>query len=90
MSTATFDKLLFLETLKAAGVPEEQARAHAHALDEALRDSVATKADITALRTEMQTGFQLLEHRMTIKLGGMLLALAGILLAAMRYLPPHP
>jgi hypothetical protein len=48
MSTVTFDKLAYLETLKAAGVPEPQARAHAQALDEALRDTVATRSDLRA------------------------------------------
>lgn len=48
MTTITFDKLVYLETLKASGISEDHARAHAHALDEALRDSVATKADVRA------------------------------------------
>lgn len=40
------------------------------------------KAEFTAIRSEMK----LLEHRMTIKLGAMLAAFAGILIAAMRFL----
>jgi len=39
---------------------------------------------------EIGSDMRLLEQRMTVKFGGMLLALAGILLAAIRYLPPHP
>lgn len=54
MTTITFDRLTYLETLKAAGIPEAQARAHAVALDEALRDSVATKGDITLLRSDIE------------------------------------
>jgi hypothetical protein len=50
MSTTTFDKLAYLDSLKAAGIPEDQARAHAKALDDALRDSVVTKV---ALREEL-------------------------------------
>lgn len=53
MST-TFDKLAYLETLKAAGVPDDQARAHTHALDAAFRESVATKGDIEGLRLEVE------------------------------------
>ena len=34
MTTITFDRLTYLETLKASGIPEAQARAHAVALDE--------------------------------------------------------
>ena len=51
MSTITFDKLAYLETLKASGVPEDQARAHASALDAALHDSVVTQSD---LRSELE------------------------------------
>ncbi len=46
MSSITFDRLSYLETLKASGVPEAQACAHAVAMDQALRESVATKADV--------------------------------------------
>jgi len=46
VSPTTFDKLAYLEALKGAGIPEAQARAHAMALDDALRDSVATREDI--------------------------------------------
>ena len=73
MSTTTFDKLLYLETLKAAGVAEEHARAHAHALDEALRDSVATKSDLREM-----------ELRLTVKLGGMLAAGIAIVAALVK------
>ena len=44
------------------------------------------KADIAEVKADMK----LLEHRLTIKLGGMLVVVMGILLAAIRYLPPHP
>ena len=53
MSTVTFDKLAFVDTLTKGGIPEDQARAQADALDAAFRDSVATKADIAALETRM-------------------------------------
>lgn len=48
-----FDKLRFIDRLTHAGVAEDQARAHAEALEESLRDAVATKNDIAALRTDM-------------------------------------
>ena len=77
MSTVTFDKLVYLETLKASGISDDQARAHAHALDEALRDSVATKGDIERLGYEMKA----MEQRMIIKMGAMMVALAAFLSA---------
>lgn len=47
-------------------------------------------ADVKAEVVEVRSEIRLLEQRMTIKLGAMLLALAGLLLAAIRYLPQHP
>ncbi|MDP1634219.1 MAG: hypothetical protein Q8L69_06010 [Gallionellaceae bacterium] len=59
MSAITFDTLRFSERLKAAGVPEAQAKAEAEALrdvfSEALDASLATKSDIGGLRTELVT-----------------------------------
>ena len=46
MGTLTFDKFAYLETLRASGVPEDQA--HATALDAALHDSVVTQTDLRA------------------------------------------
>jgi hypothetical protein len=46
------------------------------------------KADIARLETRLETGLQSLEQRMTIKLGGLLVVAIGILLSAIRYLPP--
>jgi hypothetical protein len=48
------------------------------------------EGDITALRTEMMSALELLRRDMTIKLGGMIFVAVGVLLAAMRYMPPHP
>ncbi len=60
MSPATFGKPAYPDSLKSAGIPEDQARAHAKAFDDALRDTVVTTG---ALRDEL----------MPIKAGGMLL-----------------
>lgn len=70
MSTLTFDRLAYLETLKASGIPEAQARAHAVALDDAFRDTVATKYDL-----------ELLKRDLTIRLGSMIMTLGGVLIA---------
>ncbi len=52
--TLTFDKLLYLDRLKSAGVSEEIARAHTDGLDQALRESIATKADIETLGRDVR------------------------------------
>lgn len=95
MTAIPFDTLKFVERLEAGGFTHQQARAAAEAFAEATSQELATKADlaavrgdVAALRTEMLTGFQLLEQRMTIKLGGLIVAATGLLLAVLRYLPP--
>ena len=76
MTTMTFDKLAYIDRLKAAGFAEPQARAMADGLDQALREEVATKSDLTALRAEFRSDLGLLRSDM----GG----LKGELLAAMK------
>jgi hypothetical protein len=49
----TFDKLAYIDRLKAVGFSEPQARGMADGLDQALREEVATKSDIAALRNEI-------------------------------------
>ena len=53
MTTMTFDKLAYIDRLKAVGFTEPQARGLADGLDQALREEVATRSDIAALRNEM-------------------------------------
>ncbi len=54
MSTVTFDKLAYVEKLKAGGISPDAARLHADALDEALRESVSTKADLRELELSIK------------------------------------
>jgi hypothetical protein len=53
MTTMTFDKLTYIDRLKAAGFAEPQARAMADGLDQALREEVATKSDLSLLRSDL-------------------------------------
>ena len=61
MSQAAFDTLQYFEKLKAAGMPENQAKAQVEAMqgviksyDQASRKDLATKGDIQDVRKEMQ------------------------------------
>ena len=54
MNILTFDKLAYVETLKAGGFDEKQAKAQANALDAALRDSVATSSDLKDVETTLK------------------------------------
>ncbi len=81
MATVTFDTLKFADTLKAAGVPPEQAEAQARAVSVAIGEvDVATKRDIDDLRKDIHAT----EQRLTIKMGAFLMIAVGIILAAMR------
>jgi len=53
MATLTFDKLAYVDRLTAVGMDESQARALAEGLDQALREEVATKADVAAVRSDL-------------------------------------
>ena len=77
MATITFDTLKFVEKLKAAGVPEEQAKAEAEALSTALSESLdtqlASKADVIrlerrldALDAKIDTRFERLDGEMKL------------------------
>jgi hypothetical protein len=55
VATLTFDKLAYVDRLKAAGVGEREARALAEGLDQALREEVATKTDVAAVNDHLAT-----------------------------------
>lgn len=63
MATVTFDKLSYSQTLRSGGFTSEQAETSAHALDSALRDSVATKADLGNLKVDIDQRFTAVEHK---------------------------
>ncbi len=82
MTTTTFDALAYFEKLKAAGVPEEQARVQANAFrdfsllqDDRNRQELATKGDIQEIRLEIKA----LELRLLKWQFGIALALAAIM-----------
>ena len=68
MASVTFDTLKFVERLKAAGVPEAQAKALAEAqkdvFAEALDVSLTTKSDILGLRLELKADIERLDRKL--------------------------
>ena len=79
MTDLLFDKLAYKDKLTASGVPEVTARAHADALDEALRESVATKNDVAILRSDLMTELAKLKLDLTVRMGVMAAATIAIL-----------
>jgi len=102
MTAVHVDTLKLATRLEAGGFTMEQARALASALGDAaeVADLVtntdlttalaATRNDLTtalaATRAELKVDIALLEHRMTIRLGGMLVVMTGVIGALFRYL----
>lgn len=88
-SVITFDRLAYIDRLKEAGFDDKQARAQAEALDAALRDSVATKTDIAALRTEFKADIKEAIADLKVDILRWLfvtqIALAGVILAAVKF-----
>ena len=85
MSALTFDTLKFARRLQAAGMEQHLAEEQAEALAEALEanlENLATKADIADLRRDMQ----LMEQRLIIKLGSMMVVAVGVVAALVKLL----
>ena len=77
MTTTTFDTLGYFEKLKAAGVPEEQAKVQANAMRDVIEDKLVTKAELASQLKD-------LEYRLTIRLGGMMAASIAIVAALVK------
>ncbi len=86
MTAVTFDTLKFVERLRAAGVPELQAKAMAEAQIEALGEAtafaLATKADVYDIKSELRLMKWMLGFLLALGLSNLLLlirlALAGL------------
>jgi hypothetical protein len=98
MSALTIDTLAVSQLLRKRGFNEEQATGVVEALREIDASQLATKADIREVEARiervegrLEAKIETLELRMTIKLGGLIIAATGVILAAVRYLPAgHP
>jgi hypothetical protein len=92
-----FDKLAYVDRLKASGVEEQQARAHADGLDQAFREEVVTKTDLATLSAtldakfaQIDTKFAAVQTDIQKSQNRILLAIITVsfaLLGAIKYLP---
>ena len=101
MATFVFDTHRAIQNLKEAGISETQAEAMVAMVGSALGEGVAAKADVQRVeqiveRVEqkleyevrsLRSDMQAMEQRITLKLGGLMLAGLGILFAALRFIP---
>jgi hypothetical protein len=98
MNAVPFDTLKMAQRLEVAGFSGPRAAGAAEALAEALvgadlatkTDLTGVKAELTAVEARLLAAMELLWRDITIKFGSMMIIAVGVLLAAIRYLPPHP
>ncbi|NWB99544.1 hypothetical protein HX882_27020 [Pseudomonas gingeri] len=79
-------EMALYKALVAANVSEENATAVIDALEEEMSSVLATKADVSALRTEMSAMSSRLELRFTQLIGVMGTAILGMIFAGFKYL----
>lgn len=70
MSAIAFDTHAFIKRLTGAGMPEAQAEILAEEQAKLIETQLATKSDLERLK-----------HELTIRIGGMIFALGGVLVA---------
>jgi len=87
MNALTFDKLAYIDRLKAAGISEENARAHADSLDVALREQVATKADLQESRVAMKADMADIKADILKWMVGTMFVQIGLIVAVIKFLP---
>jgi hypothetical protein len=90
------DRLSLTNALTAGNIEREAAERIATEIFDAIRETVATKADLAALEArlnhridELDHRIDLIEHRLMSRLGGLIVVIAGLLFAALHYWPPH-
>jgi hypothetical protein len=79
-----FDSLGYAKRLRDAGVSQDQAEAHAEAAREFIMAELATRNDLEILRRELEAKIDTLTLRLTVRLGGMIVAGFAVLGAVLR------
>lgn len=87
----TFDSLGYAKRLRDAGVPLDQAEAHAEATRDFVMAELATKADLLATEQRLQSSIETLETRietqtlrLTVRLGTVVVVGIGALAAILK------
>jgi hypothetical protein len=88
MSTIPFDTLKFVERLEAGGFSHQQAKAAAEAFADATSQELATKRDLEKVELSVRSEIELAKRDLKIWFGSVMVIAVGIILAAIRYLPP--
>lgn len=83
MTNVAFDSLKAAEALAEAGIEERHAKAIASTMHDAVTEGVATKADIAHLDAKIDST----ADKLLIRLGGLMIAIGGLILAAIAFPP---
>ena len=81
----TIDTLAYSKALEAAGVERSAAEAPAEALAKYVLPDLVTKADLTATKVDLEHAMERLEHRLTLRLIGIVGAFDAALFALLRF-----
>ncbi len=80
MTTIIFDTLDFADRAEKAGFTREQAEFQAREAAHAIETKLASKPELYSVRDDLLKEMKMMEQRLTIKMGGMVVAAVGILL----------
>jgi hypothetical protein len=83
------DRLTLTRALEGSGMQSEAAERIATEIYNAISDNVATKQDLDALGAALRADMREMEQRIIIRLGGLVVVVAGALLGVLHFWPPH-
>jgi hypothetical protein len=89
MKAANFDSLTYANRLKAAGMDGGLAEVQASVMTEVIQDhfhNLSTKQEVQQLGHDLRKDMQLLEQRMVIKLGSLMVLAIGMVATLVKLL----
>lgn len=86
MNALAFDTHVFVKKLTAAGMPEAQAEVLAQEQTNLIENNLATKRDLKELEVELKGELKVLEQRIIIRLGSMMIVAVGAVAALVKLL----
>ena len=87
MVTTGFDTHQAVKALTEAGFSETQAETMVSTMRGVIGSDLVTKTDLQTVKSELQAEIKDLELRLTLRLGGMMIAVGGLVVALVKLLP---
>ena len=81
----TIDTLAYVKTLEASGIERKAAEAQAEALTKHVLPDLVTKSDLAAAKAELEQAIERIEHRLTLRVIGIVGAFDAALFALLRF-----